>query len=111
MLLEPGEKFVPEEYENLPCCLSLLIKRKSIIALNKEKPDFSLIKGNSSTNNGAANNILPAKINNIPKIKENNTIKILTFLEIFCVLALANQDNINTKIIKIIIPKKTKFIY
>ena len=44
-------------------------------------------------------------------IEENNTIKSLIFFEIFFVLALANQDKAIIKIIKIIIPKKSKFIY
>ena len=82
MLLDPGEKFVPEVYENLPCCLNLLSKRKIISALNKEKPDFNLINGKINKKIGAANKIRPAKTNKIPKIIEKNTIKILIFLEI-----------------------------
>ena len=74
---------MPEDYENLPCCLSLLISLKSIIALNKEIPDFSLIKGKSRTSNGAANKTLPAKISIIPRSNESITIKIRIFLEIF----------------------------
>ena len=83
MLLEPGEKFVPEEYENLPCCLNLLSNRKIMIALNKEKPDFNFIKGKINKNNGAANKTLPAKTKIIPIITEIIIISNLIFFEIF----------------------------
>ena len=82
-----------------------------MIALSKEKPDFNLIKGSISKNIGAANKILPAKTNIIPNSIERITNKNLIFLEIFCVFALAKEDKASTKIIKIIIPKKSKFIY
>ena len=66
MLLDPGEKFAPEEYENLPCCLNLFNKRKSISALNNDKPDFNFIKGSINKNIGAAKKTLPAITNIIP---------------------------------------------
>ena len=110
MLLDPGEKFVPEEQENLPCCLSLFSNRKIINALNKEIPDFNFIKGRIKKSIGAANKIRPAKSNIIPKNIERITINNLIFFEIFCVFALANDNKAKIKIIKIIIPKKIKFI-
>ena len=79
--------------------------------LNKEIPDFSLIKGKRNRSIGVANKILPAKTNITPITIERNIIKNLIFFEIFLVLALANQDKTRAKIIKIIIPKKIKFIY
>ena len=73
-------------------------------------PDCSFIKGISSKINGAANMTLPAKTKITPTNTEKVTIKILIFFEIFCVLAFANHDKAITKIIKIIIPKNSKFI-
>ena len=74
-------------------------------------PDCSFIKGSKIKRSGAANNILPAKTRTIPNKIENITIINRILFEIFCVLAFANEDKISTKIIKIIIPKKSKFIY
>ena len=74
-------------------------------------PEPNFTKGRISKSIGAANKSRPAKINIIPNIIERITIKNLIFFEIFCVLALANEVKAKTKIIKIIIPKKTKFIY
>ena len=74
-------------------------------------PDFNFIKGKINKRTGAANKTLPAIISKIPNKSEKIIIKNLTFFEIFLVLALANHTNIRLKIIKIIIPKKTKFIY
>ena len=110
MLLDPGEKLVPEEYVNLPCCLNLFNNLKIIIALNKDKPDFNFIKGNINKNIGAANKILPAITSIIPISIEKIIVINLIDLEIFLVLAFENQDKTSTKIIKIIIPKKIKFI-
>ena len=78
--------------------------------MNNERPDFNLIRGKISKNIGAANKSLPAKTNIIPKNIDRITIKNLIFFEIFSVFALANDDKAKIKIIKIIIPKKTKFI-
>ena len=111
MLLDPGEKLVPEEYVNLPCCLNLFNNLKIIIALNNDKPDFNLIKGNINKNIGAAKKTLPAIINIIPISIEKVIIINLIDLETFLVLASENQVKISAKIIKIIIPKKIKFIY
>ena len=74
-------------------------------------PEFNLIKGSKNKIIGAASKILPAKIRIIPKKIENITTNNLIAFEIFCVLPFANADKINTKIIKIIIPKNSKFIY
>ena len=111
MLLDPGEKLAPEVYENLPCCLNLFSKRKIIIALKIDIPDPSFIKGRSTKSNGAAKIILPAKTKIIPTKIDSITIKNLIFLEIFRVFAFANADKAKTRTIKIIIPKKIKFIY
>ena len=111
MLLEPGEKLVQDVYENLPCCLNLFNKRKIKIALNKESPDFNFINGNNIKNKGAASKILPAKISITAKSTEKIIIKNLILFETFSVFALANAVKTRAKIIKIIIPKKTKFIY
>ena len=111
MLLDPGEKFAPAEYENLPCSFKRFNKRKTISALNKEKPDFNFIKGKINKNIGAANKMRPAKTSAAAKSTERMIIKSLMIREIFLVFALANADKIKTKIIKIIIPKKSKFIY
>ena len=111
MLLDPGEKLAPEVYVNLPCCLNLFNNLKIINALNNDKPDFNLIKGNTNKNIGAANKTLPAITNIIPKSIEKIIIINLIDFEIFLVLAFENQDKTRIKIIKIIIPKKIKFIY
>ena len=102
---------MPEVYENLPCCLNLFNNLKIIIALKRDKPDFNFIKGNINKNIGAANKILPAMSRIIPPSIEKMITSILMLFEIFLTLALANQVKIKTKIIKIIIPKKIKFIY
>ena len=83
MLLDPGEKLVPEVYENLPCCLNLFNKRNIMSALNKESPDFNLIKGKSNMSIGAASKMRPAKINAAPRKTDKIMIKNLTFFEIF----------------------------
>ena len=111
MLLDPGEKLAPDVYENLPCCLNLLSKRKIIRALKIDIPEPNFIKGNSIKSNGAAKIILPAKTRITPAKRESITIRNLIFFEIFRVFALANEDKAKTKTIKIIIPKKIKFIY
>ena len=82
-----------------------------ISALNKESPDFNFIKGNSNMSIGAASKMRPAKTSTNPSKIDRITIKNLIFLEIFWVLAFAKRDKTRAKIIKIIIPKKTKFIY
>ena len=74
-------------------------------------PDWSFINESNIKSNGAANIILPAKISITPIRRENITIKNLILFEILWVLAFENQDKTKTKIIKIIIPKKSKFIY
>jgi hypothetical protein len=102
---------VPDVYENLPCCLNLLSNRKIIRALKSDIPDPSFIKGSTIKSNGAANIILPARTKITPKKREDITIRNLIFFEIFRVFALANADKDKTKTIKIIIPKKIKFIY
>ena len=68
------------------------------------------MRGRIKKSIGAANKIRPAKTNIIPKNIERITIKNLIFFEIFLVFALANDDKVKIKIIKIIIPKKIKFI-
>ena len=98
-------------YENLPCCLKRLNNRNIISTLKSDIPDFNLIKGSRTKSNGATSKNLPAKNKIIPKKIEVITIKTLTFFETFRVLAFANEDNISIKIIKIIIPKNSKFIY
>ena len=74
-------------------------------------PDFNFIKGSKIKSKGVASKILPAKIKIIPKKIESVTMKNLMTFETFCVLAFANKDKISAKIIKIIIPKNSKFIY
>ncbi len=74
-------------------------------------PEPNFTKGRINKSIGAANKSRPAKINIIPNNIERITIRNLIFFEIFCVLALANEVKAKTKIIKIIIPKKAKFIY
>ena len=74
-------------------------------------PDFSFIKGKINKKIGAANKIRPAKTNISPAKTERITIKNLIFFEIFWTFALANANKKIIKIIKIIIPKKIKFIY
>ena len=80
-------------------------------ALKSDIPDFNLIKGSKIKSNGAMSKTLPARTKIIPKKIEMTTIKNLMFFETFRVLAFANDDNISIKIIKIIIPKNSKFIY
>jgi hypothetical protein len=111
MLLDPGEKLAPDVYENLPCCLNLLSKRKIIRALKIDIPEPNFIKGNSIKSNGAAKIILPAKTRITPKKRESITIRNLIFFEIFLEFALENEYKAKTKTIKIIIPKNIKFIY
>ena len=59
---------------------------------------------------GATKNALPAIINIIPKIAERIIINNLIFFEIFFALALPSHAKRVINKIKIIIPKKTKFI-
>ena len=58
------------EYENLPCSFNRFNKRKTISALNKEKPDFNFIKGKINKNIGAANKTRPAKTSAAAKSTE-----------------------------------------
>ena len=100
---------------------SLLIRRNDTITITmptkngwrtKSESNWKeIIKGRSTKSNGAAKIILPAKTKIIPTKIDSITIKNLIFLEIFRVFALANADKATTKTIKIIIPKKIKFIY
>jgi len=80
-------------------------------ALKSDMPDCSFINGSKTKINGAANIILPAKTSIMPPKIENIIIKNLIAFEILCLLAFENQDKTRIKIIKIIIPKNTKFIY
>ena len=74
-------------------------------------PDCSFIKGSKIKSSGAANKNLPARTRIIPIKNENITVKNLIFFEILWVLAFPNDDKARTKIIKIIIPKNSRFIY
>jgi len=64
----------------------------------------------AKSNRGSEKINRPKIINNIANIIEENKIIFLIFFATFLVFALANHESKTNNVIKIIIPKKTKFI-